>query len=73
MRSERGPHSQAPSAIAKISTETVSPALAGPTPKLEPSSGRIACVEYIVANIPVAPSRNPVSAMRSDRSVTNTR
>ena len=70
MRSEIGPQSQAPSAIEKISTDTVSPARAGPTPKLCPSSGRIACVEYIVANMPDAPSRNPARATGSERSGT---
>ena len=73
MRSEIGPHSQAPSAIEKIRTETVSPARAGPTPKLRPSSGRIAWVEYIVANMPDAPSRNPARATRSERSGMNPR
>ena len=34
------------------------PARDGLTSKSRESSGRIACVEYIVANIPVAPSRN---------------
>ncbi len=59
MRSERGPHSHAASASARTRAETLSPARAGLTSKLCESSGRIACVEYIAANIPNAPSRNP--------------
>ena len=73
IRSEIGPQIQAPIAIEKIRTETVRPARAGPTPKLWPSSGRIAWVEYMVANMPDAPSRNPARATRSERSGMPTR
>ena len=57
-RSESGPQSHTLTATARTTAETVSPARAGPTAKSRPSSGRIACVEYIDANIPEAPSRN---------------
>ena len=58
MRSESGPQIQAPTARAAISTETVRPDADALTPNARPSSGRIACVEYIVANIADDPSRN---------------
>jgi hypothetical protein len=45
IRSDRGPQTHTPTAIATTTAETVSPARAGPTWKLRPSSGRIACVE----------------------------
>jgi hypothetical protein len=47
-----------------MTIETVSPASAALTPKSRESSGRIACVEYMTANIPAAPSRKPASAAR---------
>ncbi len=66
-RSETGPQTQAPSATASTTTEIDSPARDGLTSKARESSGRIACVEYIVANIPAAPSRNAaIPALLSD-------
>ena len=59
IRSESGPQSQTPTAMAITTAEIVSPAPAGPTWKSRPSSGRIACVEYIVANMPALPRRKP--------------
>src|SRR6266849_6335375 len=59
IRSESGPQTQAPHASASTTTEIVSPASAGLTWNARPSCGRIACVEYVTANMPAAPSRNP--------------
>ena len=59
IRSESGPQSQTPAATAATTAEIVSPVPAGPTSNVRPMSGRIACVEYIVANIPALPSRKP--------------
>ena len=64
IRSESGPQANPPIATASTTTEIERPARDGLTSKSRESSGRIACVEYIVANIPVAPSRNPTSAFR---------
>ena len=58
-RSENGPHSHPPAPTATTTTPTVRPARAGETPNSRPSSGRIAWVEYIVANIAAAPRRKP--------------
>ena len=60
--SETGPHTKPPTATASTTTEIERPAREGLTPKSRESSGRIACVEYIVANIPAAPSMKPASA-----------
>ena len=62
IRSESGPQSQTPAATAITTAEIVSPVPAGPTSNVRPMSGRIACVEYIVANIPALPSRKPAIA-----------
>ena len=62
IRSESGPQSQTPAATAATTAEIVSPVPAGPTWKVRPMSGRIAWVEYIVANIPALPSRKPAIA-----------
>src|SRR6478752_2075072 len=66
IRSETGPHTNPPSATASTTHETVRPARDGLTPKSRESSGRIACVEYIVANIPAAPSMKPARAFWSE-------
>src|SRR4051794_24436775 len=63
-RSDSGPHTHAPAARTRITIETVRPAAAALTSKSRDSSGRIACVEYMTANIPAAPRRNPASAAR---------
>src|SRR3954454_5525605 len=63
-RSDRGPHSHAPAASTRITIDTVRPAAAALTSNSRESSGRIACVEYMTANIPAAPSRKPASAAR---------
>ena len=47
----------APQASASTTTEIVRPACAGLTSKDRPSSGRIAWVESVTANMPAAPSR----------------
>ena len=65
IRSETGPHTNPPIATASTTHETVRPARDGLTPKSRESSGRIACVEYIVANIPAAPSMKPARAFWS--------
>jgi len=62
IRSERGPQSHTPAATAATTAEIVRPVPAGPTWKVRPMSGRIAWVEYIVANIPALPSRKPAIA-----------
>ena len=62
IRSDSGPQNQAPTASAPITTEIVRPACDGVTPNSRPSSGRIACVEYITANMAAAANRN--GAMR---------
>src|SRR2546422_678572 len=51
-RSENDPHAHALAASASTVTVRVKPASAGETSNVRPSSGRIACVEYIVTNIP---------------------
>ncbi len=58
IRSDSGPQNQAPRASAPITTDTLRPACDGLTPNSFPRSGRIACVEYIAANIAQAPNRN---------------
>src|SRR4051812_15893434 len=63
-RSDSGPHTHAPAARTRITIETVRPAAAALTSKSRESSGRIACVEYMTANIPAAPRRKPASAAR---------
>jgi hypothetical protein len=63
-RSDSGPHTHAPIASTTMTIDTVSPASAALTSKSRDSSGRIACVEYMTANIPAAPSRKPASAAR---------
>ena len=63
-RSDSGPQTHAPAARTRITIDTVSPACAALTPKSRDSSGRIACVEYMTANIPAAPMRKPASAAR---------
>ena len=65
IRSETGPQTKPPSATARTTTEIDRPARDGLTSKSRESSGRIACVEYIVANIPAAPSMKPASAFLS--------
>ena len=73
IRSDSGPQNHAPTASAPMTTDTVSPACDGVTPNSAPSSGRIACVEYIAANIAVAPKRNgpmPPSTSRGAVAVT---
>ncbi len=72
-RSETGPHTQAPSATASTTTEIESPALEGLTPNVRESSGRIAWVEYMVANMPAAPSRNAAIPACSEALVDATR
>ena len=62
IRSDTGPQTNPPIATASTTTEIERPARDGLTSKSRDSSGRIACVEYIVANIPAAPSMNPASA-----------
>ncbi len=64
MRSESGPQIHAPHASANTTTEIVRPASAGLTLKARPSCGRIACVEYVTANMPAAPSRKPPMPLR---------
>ena len=68
--SESGPQANPPIATASTTTETESPARDGLTSKSRESSGRIACVEYIVANMPVAPSRKPTNARGNGLAVT---
>src|SRR3954467_14495034 len=63
-RSDRGPHTHAPAARTRITIDTVRPACAALTSNSRESSGRIACVEYMTANIPAAPRRKPASAAR---------
>src|SRR4051794_6118855 len=58
MRSDSGPQNHAPTASAPMTTDTVSPVCEGATEKSRPSSGRIACVEYIAVNIAAAANRN---------------
>ena len=58
MRSDSGPQNHEPTASAPIVIETVRPVCEGETANARPSSGRIACVEYIAANIDDAPNRN---------------
>ena len=41
-----------------MTTDTVRPVCAGSTENSRPSSGRIACVEYIAVNIAAAANRN---------------
>ena len=68
MRSDSGPQNQAPTASAPMTTEIVSPVCDGATEKSRPSSGRIACVEYIAVNIAAAAKRNgpiPPSPVRA--------
>ena len=65
IRSETGPHTHPPRATASTTTDTDRPAREGLTPKSLDSSGRIAWVEYIVANIPAAPSMKPASGRES--------
>src|SRR6476660_1783173 len=69
MRSESGPQTQAPAATDRTRTETVRPAVDGATPNSLPSSGRIAWVEYMVANMPAAPNRNPHMPVRATRAI----
>src|SRR6478752_3474051 len=66
-RSESGPQIHAPSASASTTTEIVSPASDGVTWNVRPSCGRIACVEYVTANMPAAPSRKPAMPLDSRR------
>ena len=66
MRSETGPQTNPPTATASTTNEIVRPARDGLTSKSRESSGRIACVEYIVANIPAAPSMKPASGLVSE-------
>src|SRR5438093_10327618 len=68
-RSERGPQIHAPHASASTTTEIVSPASAGLTWKARPSCGRIACVEYVTANMPAAPSMKPAMPLEPSRRV----
>src|SRR3954451_20908222 len=63
-RSDSGPQTHAPAARTRMTIETVRPAAAALTSKSRESSGRIACVEYMTANIPAAPRRKPASAAR---------
>ena len=63
------PQTQPPIATASTTSETESPAWEGLTPKSRESSGRIAWVAYIVANMPAAPSMKPASAFCTDPSV----
>ena len=65
MRSDTGPQTHPPTATASTTNEIVRPARDGLTSKSRESSGRIACVEYIVANIPAAPSMKPARAFCS--------
>ena len=58
IRSDSGPQNQAPTASAPITTEMLSPARDGETSNVRPSSGRIAWVEYMTANIAAAATRN---------------
>ena len=71
IRSESGPQNQPPSATAAITAEMLSPARAGETPNSRPSSGRIAWVEYMTANIAPAASRNGAIARSAARSLTS--
>ena len=64
IRSDSGPQNQAPTASAPITTEMLSPACDGDTSNSRPSSGRIACVEYMTANIAAAATRNGAIAPR---------
>src|SRR3954469_24306822 len=66
-RSDSGPQIHAPTASASTTTEIVSPASAGVTSNVRPSCGRIACVEYVTANMPAAPSRKPAMPLESSR------
>src|SRR6476646_7589901 len=68
-RSESGPQIHAPRASARTTTEIVSPASDGVTWNVRPSCGRIACVEYVTANMPAAPSRKPAMPLESSRRV----
>ena len=58
MRSDSGPQNHAPTASAPMTTDTVRPVCDGLTSNALPSSGRIACVEYIAVNIAPAAKRN---------------
>src|SRR5438067_9167106 len=71
-RSDSGPQSHAPAASATMTTETVSPACEGRTSKARPSCGRIACVEYVTANMPAAPSRKPAMPLESSKGLLRT-
>ena len=62
IRSETGPQTKPPIATASTTTEIDRPARDGLMPKSRDNSGRIAWVEYIVANMPAAPSMKPASA-----------
>src|SRR5579864_652154 len=66
-RSDSGPQIQAPTASARMTIETVSPAREGLTWNARPSCGRIAWVEYVTANMPAAPSRKPAMPLESSR------
>src|SRR6476646_4529836 len=66
-RSDTGPQIHAPIASASTTIEIVRPASEGETWKVRPSCGRIACVEYVTANMPAAPSRKPAMPLESSR------
>ena len=68
-RSDSGPQIHDPATTATMSTEIVSPARLGVTANTRPISGRMPCVEYIVANIALAPTRNPAIAPNALRGV----
>src|SRR5437899_12287651 len=55
-----------------MTIEIVSPASEGLTWNARPSCGRIACVEYVTANMPAAPSRKPAMPLESSRPLLRT-
>ena len=67
IRSDSGPQNHAPTASAPITTEMLSPACDGETSNSRARSGRIACVEYMTANIAAAATRNGAIAGRRAR------
>src|SRR5258708_1352940 len=55
-----------------MTIEIVSPASEGLTWNARPNCGRIACVEYVTANMPAAPSRKPAMPLESSRPLLRT-
>src|SRR5436309_10286813 len=70
IRCDRGAQNQTPTASATMSDVIVRPLSAGLTSKARPSSGRIACAEYIVASMAAAPrSKGAMPPRRAEEEV----